>query len=232
MSLLQHPAIVHFPTVLLIASVVVDIVGVILRSAGLTQVGCGLLLTGGVSAAAAALSGPGHGASDPASIALLHRHQLYAALVIIGCLIMIGVRLWRIEGLAGPGVYGYLGLGLLLIVAVVLVGHAGGQLTYAHGVGVAVVPRAGRGRGEGGTPQANIAKGGGLLIVGGLGLYALLRRRFLLARFHAWRAGRAAPTTLGSLSRRRSSLPATEAQPRGGDAQTLGNARSFIPHDP
>jgi uncharacterized membrane protein len=179
-----HPAIVHFPIALLIVSVALDACGVVFRRLSLTQAGFYTLILGSLSAAAAVLSGPEHAAKDAASLTILHRHELFAALMVLCCLILVGMRLGNVSGLYGTGVIGYLALGGVLIVCIVLTGYFGGQMVYDHGVGVTQlqgtrIP----------TPDAvqeMWAKLGGIALVIIIVGWTLARFRFLIARLAAW----------------------------------------------
>jgi len=134
-----HPAIVHFPIALLIVSVVLDAIGLLFRQASLTQAGFATLITGGLGAGAAALTGPGEDAKDAASRALLTQHELFAAVTVLVSLILIGMRIGNDGGLRGAGAFGYLAGGVVLILAVAVTGYWGGEMAYRHGVGVVQV---------------------------------------------------------------------------------------------
>jgi uncharacterized membrane protein len=192
-----HPSIVHAQITLLIVSVVLDAAGVLLRRAGLTQAGFALLIIGSLGATAAVLTGPEHDARDAASQAILHRHELFAALTVICCLIMVGMRLGNVQGLHGTGVIGYLSLGVLCIACVLLTGYFGGQMVYDHGVGVASVQGA-RVRDEGGQVYEMWAKLGGIALVVVIAGWFAARLRFLMTHFAAWRAA----TRAGTLTER------------------------------
>jgi len=182
-----HPIIAHFPVALLLTSVSLDALGVGFRRASLTQAGFSTLVGGGVGAALGALTGPEGSVRDAAAIGVLHRHELFAALTILLCLVLIGLRLWRVRGLAGAGVALYLTLAVALVVTLTLTGYYGGQLTYEHGVGVARVQQAGAPAAGLAALQEVAAKLGGLLILLTIPGWALVRRRFLWATFVTWR---------------------------------------------
>ena len=182
--MILHPAIVHFPIALLIVSVMLDACGVIFRRASLTQAGFYTLIIGSLSASAAVLSGPEHAAKDAASLTILHRHELFAALMVLCCLILVGMRLGNVNGLYGTGVIGYLALGGVLIACIVLTGYFGGQMVYDHGVGVTQLQGA-----RVLTPDAvqeMWAKLGGIALVLIIFGWTLARFRFLVARLAAW----------------------------------------------
>ena len=187
--MILHPAIVHFPIALLIASVVLDACGVGFRRLSLTQAGFYTLIIGSLGATAAVLSGPEHAAKDAASLTILHRHELFAALTVLCCLIMVGMRLGNAEGLFGAGVFGYLALGVVLIVCIVLTGYFGGQMVYDHGVGVSQLQPAQGAPGR--VPATDAvqemwAKLGGIALVVVIVGWAVARFRFLIARLAAW----------------------------------------------
>lgn len=182
--MLLHPMIVHFPIALLIASVALDTLGVGFRRAGLTQAGFYTLIGGSLGAAASVLTGPEREAKDAAALTVLHRHELFAALMVLCCLVLVGMRLGNVEGLYGAGAAGYLALGGALIVCIVLTGYFGGQLVYDHGVGV--------GRLQGArvpapdAVQEMWAKLGGIALVVVIAGWGIARFRFLTARLRAW----------------------------------------------
>ncbi len=182
--MIVHPAIVHFPIALLIVSVVLDACGVGFRRLSLTQAGFYTLILGSLAATAAVLSGPEHAAKDAASLTILHRHELFAALTVLCCLILVGMRLGNVEGLYGTGAIGYLAVGGVLIVCIALTGYFGGQLVYDHGVGVtqlqgARVPTTG-------AVQEMWAKLGGIALVVVIVGWAVARFRFLIERLGVW----------------------------------------------
>ncbi len=182
--MILHPAIVHFPIALLIVSVVLDAFGVGFRRASLTQAGFYTLIIGSLAATAAVLSGPEHAAKDAASLTILHRHELFAALIVLCCLIMVGMRLGNAEGLFGAGVFGYLALGGVLIVCIFLTGYYGGQMVYDRGVGVTVLQGARVPATD--AVQEMWAKLGGIALVVVIVGWTVARFRFLLARLAAW----------------------------------------------
>jgi uncharacterized membrane protein len=188
-----HPSIVHAPIALLIVSVVLDAAGVLLQRAGLTQAAFVLLIIGSLSATAAVLTGPEHDARDAPAQTILHRHELFAALTVLCCLVMVGMRLGNVGGLYGTGVIGYLALGVVCIACVLLTGYFGGQMVYDHGVGIASVQGA-RVRDEGGQVFEMWAKLGGIALVVVIAGWFIARFRFLMSHFAAWRAATRAGT--------------------------------------
>lgn len=182
--MILHPAIVHFPIALLIASVMLDACGVGFRRASLTQAGFYTLIIGSLGATAAVLSGPEQAAKDAASLTILHRHELFAALTVLCCLILVGMRLGNAEGLFGTGVFGYLALGGVLIVCIVLTGYFGGQMVYDYGVGVSQLQGARVPTTD--AVQEMWAKLGGIALVVVIVGWTVARFRFLIARHAAW----------------------------------------------
>lgn len=183
--MILHPAIVHFPIALLIVSVVLDACGVGFRRASLTQAGFYTLIIGSLGATAAVLTGPEEEAKDAASLTILHRHELFAALIVLCCLIMVGMRLGNVNGLFGAGVFGYLALGVVLIACIVLTGYFGGQMVYNHGVGVTQL-QGGRAPAGGGAVQEMWAKLGGVALFVVIVGWTLASSRFLASRLQAW----------------------------------------------
>lgn len=182
--MILHPAIVHFPIALLIVSVALDVCGVSFRRASLTQAGFYTLIIGSLAATASVLSGPEHAAKDAVSVAILHRHELFAALTVLCCLILVGMRLGNVNGLYGTGAVGYLALGGVLIVCVALTGYFGGQMVYDHGVGVTQLQGASVPTTE--AVQEMWAKLGGIALVVVIVGWVVARYRFLITRFGAW----------------------------------------------
>jgi uncharacterized membrane protein len=179
-----HPLIVHFPIALLIASVVLDALGVGFRRASLTQAGFYTLIGGSLGATAAVLTGPEHEAKDAAALTILHRHELFAALMVLCCLILVGMRLGNVNGLYGAGAGGYLALGGVLIVSIVLTGYFGGQMVYDHGVGVGALQGARVPAPD--AVQEMWAKLGGIALVVIIAGWTIARFRFLTVRLRAW----------------------------------------------
>jgi uncharacterized membrane protein len=182
--MILHPAIVHFPIALLIASVVLDALGVGFRRASLTQAGFYTLIGGSLGATASVLTGPEHEAKDAAALTTLHRHELFAALMVLCCLILVGMRLGNVHGLYGSGAIGYLVLGGVLIVCIVLTGYFGGQLVYDHGVGVSQLQGARIPARD--AVQEMWAKLGGIALFIVIVGWMLARSRFLIDRLRAW----------------------------------------------
>lgn len=178
-----HPAIVHFPIALLIVSVVLDALGLVFRRISLTQAGFATLIMGGLGAGVAALTGPEEDAKDAASHDLLARHELFAAVTILVSLILIGVRIGNARGLHGSAAFGYLGGGIVLILAVVTTGYWGGEMAYGHGVGIRQLQGAPV-RGEQNQVLELWAKLGGIALVIfilGYGVYLVRERRRVAA---------------------------------------------------
>lgn len=187
--MILHPAIVHFPIALLITSVVLDMLGVAFRRASLTQAGFFTLIVGSLGATAAVLTGPEHAVTDAAALTILHRHELFAALMILCCLILVGMRLGNVHGLYGTGAVGYLALGGVLIICVVMTGYFGGQMVYDYGVGVSRLQPAQGVPGRvpvGGAVQEMWAKLGGVALLVVIAGWTIARAKFLTARLRAW----------------------------------------------
>lgn len=180
-----HPAIVHFPIALLVVSVLLDACGVLLRREGLTQAGFLTLALGSIGAGLAALTGPAEEARDTAAQSALLLHELLALGTVVVCLALVGLRIGNAAGLHGTAVYGYLALGLVLVVAVVATGYVGGQLTYTHGVGVSRV------QGGAGPPERGGAVGEMWAKIAGLGLLLVVVGYGVSLARASGRAGRA-----------------------------------------
>ena len=123
-------------------------------------------------------------AKDAAALTILHRHELFAALMVFCCLILVGMRLGNVNGLYGAGAGGYLALGVVLIVCIVLTGYFGGQMVYDHGVGVTTLQGARVPAPD--AVQEMWAKLGGIALVVVIAGWTIARFRFLTVRLRAW----------------------------------------------
>lgn len=140
-----HPALVHFPIVLILAGTAVAGVAVFLRRWHLPWLAAGLLLTGAAGATAAAWSGEEEEESTGKLSAragqILEEHEEWGErtrnLAIVAGLLAAGA----VVAGRSPKVARGLGLaaavaGLAASYAVAEAGHYGGLLVYQHGVGV------------------------------------------------------------------------------------------------
>lgn len=136
-----HPAVVHFPIALGTLSVVADGVGVLFNASSLIPVGWWALVGGSAGAAIAVLAGR-HDMNreriDDAAHRYVHTH-MKVGYVLLAVLAGLTFWRWRIQMTSGqrPG-WGYLLAGLGVLGLTLFQGWLGGELTFAHGVGVAL----------------------------------------------------------------------------------------------
>ncbi|MEE3258338.1 MAG: DUF2231 domain-containing protein [Candidatus Latescibacterota bacterium] len=137
-----HPLIVHYPIALLPLSPLCDLGALWLRRRDGHHLAYGLLVLGALAASAAVLSGnaaaEGHWEGRAAAQVMAHEDLATWTL-----LLALGTALGRLPlqlkgPLGGWPLYGWIGVGLLVGVLVVLTGYHGGELVYVHGVGVGV----------------------------------------------------------------------------------------------
>jgi len=146
-----HPAVVHFPIVLILLGTLVSFVAVFWRKGYVPAFAAALLALGAVGAWVAVETGESDGGlvedTAPAVEQLVEGHEDWAkrtlALTIIAAVIAIGaaafVRLPRVA--RGVGVAAALAAGIASW-AVYETGHRGGALVYRHGAGVNTSPAA------------------------------------------------------------------------------------------
>ncbi len=140
-----HPALVHFPIVLILVGTAVAAAAVFLRRWHLPWLAAGLLLAGAAGAMAAAWSGEEAdeevGSLSPAAEQILEEHEEWGErtrnLAIAAGLLAVGA----VAAGGYPKISRTLGIltavaGLAASYAVAETGHYGGQLVYQHGVGV------------------------------------------------------------------------------------------------
>lgn len=140
-----HPAVVHFPIVLILLGTLVSIVAVFWRKGFVPAFAAALLTVGAVGAWVAVETGESDGGlvedTTPAVEQLVEAHEDWAkrtlTVAIITAVIAIGAAaLFRFPRVArGVGVAAALAAGIASW-SVYETGHRGGALVYRHGVGV------------------------------------------------------------------------------------------------
>ncbi|MBK8014575.1 MAG: hypothetical protein IPK13_24895 [Deltaproteobacteria bacterium] len=136
-----HPAVIHFPIVLVVLWPIVDLIGFWAKSAALSRLAVGLLAAAVVVSLVATVTG--QAAMDAALLRgtarpLLRTHTALADAVPWVLLVLLAVRGW------GPAKFGRVGRVTALILGfgcwpgIWVVGRTGGALVYSHGVGVNV----------------------------------------------------------------------------------------------
>ena len=140
-----HPAIVHFPIVLILLGTMAAVAAVFFRRWHLPWLAAGLLAAGAVGAFAATWTGGNDeelvGEISPAAEQILDEHEEWGArtrnIAIVAALFAIAsASIARFPTAArGLGIASALAA-LVASYAVVETGHYGGQLVYKHGAGV------------------------------------------------------------------------------------------------
>lgn len=129
-----HPSLVHFPLVLLPASLLLDALGCALDRRSLRRAGARLMPVAAASAAATAAAGLAAERAvqvPPAARPVLTTHR-NLNLALVGLAAALAVVRSRRER---PGV-GYLAAGLAGVAAMGYTAWLGGHMVYRHGVGV------------------------------------------------------------------------------------------------
>ena len=140
-----HPALVHFPIVLVLVGTVVALVAVFVRRSYLTWIAAGLLAFGAAGAVAAAWSGGGEkelvGELSATAEQLLDQHEEWGertrTLAIVAAFLALGaaaVRRW--PAISRTIAVATACAALAASYCVVNAGHYGGQLVYKHGAGI------------------------------------------------------------------------------------------------
>jgi uncharacterized membrane protein len=137
-----HPAITHFPIVLLIASVLLDLYG--RWQPGLRRTAWITLLLGTLSAIPAVITGiiAHFPYENTAVIESIERHE---QLGLLTTTIFIGLTAWRWRSRRGnsdaSASWPYLALGVAGLLVLTVTGMTGGNLVYNLGVGVKEIVR-------------------------------------------------------------------------------------------
>jgi uncharacterized membrane protein len=143
-----HPAVVHFPIVLLLLAVPVAVAAVFRRPRCLPVVAAVLLGLGAVGAVVAVQTGEDEServAETPALEAVLEEHEEWAERTQVVALVAAVLALGAVALGRGPGI----ALGARVLAAAVALaagwcvaetGHYGGVLVYQHGAGVNSAP--------------------------------------------------------------------------------------------
>lgn len=136
-----HPILNHFPIVLLIASVLLDIWG--RQQPTVRPTAWAALLLGTLLAIPTAITGiVAHVPyEDTAAIGAIETHERLGLLMTA---IFVGLTIWRWRSRRGgetAATWPYLALGLVGLVVLTLAGMTGGNLVYNLGVGVKQIVR-------------------------------------------------------------------------------------------
>lgn len=143
-----HPALVHFPIVLILLGTIVAIVAAATVRWNLRWAAAAILALGAIGAVVAAGTGEEEGEAidqTPAVSALLEQHAQWAertevvaiAAAILAVAAVVGTR-WRLAR-HGLGVVSAVAA-IAASVCVFETGHRGGQLVYRHAAGVNLAP--------------------------------------------------------------------------------------------
>jgi uncharacterized membrane protein len=140
-----HPALVHFPIVLILAGTAAAVVAIFIRRWHLPWLAAGLMVAGAAGAAAATWSGEEDGELagelSPQAEQILDEHEEWGErtrnLAILSSLLAVGavvaIRFPTVS--RGAGIAAAVA-GMAASYAVAETGHYGGLLVYKHGVGV------------------------------------------------------------------------------------------------
>lgn len=137
-----HPAVIHFPVVLVLVALLFELVARHPRGQALAPAAGVLVVLAAFGAVAAVVTG--NRAADEAVVSRdvaerVEEHEergeiaMWALLVVAALRVLLGARRW-LDGVRG---WAYLALLALAAVAVVRAAQAGGHLVFEHGVGVA-----------------------------------------------------------------------------------------------
>jgi len=141
-----HPAIVHFPIVLSIVAVLLDLASRHRRGGGLEKGGAVLVVLAALGGVAAVLTGnAAHDAAvvPPAAAAILARHEnvgelaMWALCALAAARVVLAARGW----FKGAIAWLYLAAALAVAALVGYNGHLGGRMVFDHGLGTAPVQR-------------------------------------------------------------------------------------------
>ncbi len=141
-----HPSIIHFPIVLSLVGVLLDLLSRFRRARSLEPAGAVLMVLAAAGAVAAVLTGKAaneEAVVPRAAAALVGRHEQLGE---IAMWLLIGVAVVRLALAArgwfrGAAVWAYLLLAAAAAVVVGYQGHLGGQIVFRYGVGTAPIQR-------------------------------------------------------------------------------------------
>ena len=158
-----HPAIVHFPIVLILLGSAVAVVAAFTRRWYLPGIAAALFVLGAVGSVVATQTGERDGelvSETPAIEAILGQHENWAertqfAAILVALLAVGAVVTSRWSGVArGLRVATAVGA-LAAALCVAETGHYGGQLVFRHGVGVNLAPAEANAAFQGQAPSEN-----------------------------------------------------------------------------
>jgi uncharacterized membrane protein len=142
-----HPLVIHFPIVLVMTAVVVDLVDVVFeRSPWLRAATTTLYVAAAVSLVAAFLTGRHAGLTvlvPGMAYPVLVAHSQWALATMTSCLVLAALRLVMLRGDGGrsrPRRIVLLGIGLIAIVLIQQTAERGARLVYQYGTGVIGAP--------------------------------------------------------------------------------------------
>lgn len=159
-----HPAVVHFPIVLVLLGTAAALGSVFWRGPGLRPLTAILLVTGAVAAWAAVETGETDGGlldlNDPRAEALVDAHQEWAQHTLMTAVVAAVAAVAASVSRRWPRISrGFtLATALFALTAtwmVVETGHRGGTMVYRHGAGILLVPASSAVNGAGGPAPAD-----------------------------------------------------------------------------
>jgi uncharacterized membrane protein len=151
-----HPALIHFPIVFVIVSVVADLLSVLFKSASLRSAGFWSLVGALITTAAAIAAG--YYDMSRANLSeqvdeYVHLHLRIGWVILAALVILSGWRWFMKDLFSGWQWSAYSCLALLLAAVVVFQAWYGGEMVYVHG---ASVTAAGQGIGQSSQPTQRL----------------------------------------------------------------------------
>lgn len=147
-----HPALVHFPIVLTLVSVAVDLYGAATKSPVARVVGFWSLVAATLGANVAVIAGLYDMEKAVGHVDLVHVH-MWLGLALLAVLFAATLWRFRLHRRAG-GIGAYAFVAPIFALGIIVQGWLGGELVFANGVGVAVKGEAASGHDHGATSTA------------------------------------------------------------------------------
>lgn len=134
-----HPMLVHFPIALIIVTLIVDLLGIVMKNQTLIHAGTVTTTGALIGVIAAAISGiavedsvwlPGAAGN------ILESHELFGFITLGIIAVMAVIRFALRDKLAGTLTWLIVCLGTISSAIVIYVAYLGGEMVYTHGTGV------------------------------------------------------------------------------------------------
>ena len=161
-----HPAVVHFPIVLIVLGAVVAVVAAYTRRWHLPGIAAALFVLGAVGSVVATQTGEREGelvGETSAVEAILDQHENWAERTQFAAILVALLAVGAVVTSRWPGAARGLGVAtavcaLFAAVCVAETGHYGGQLVFRHGAGVNLAPADANTSPQGQAPAENQAR--------------------------------------------------------------------------